>query len=139
MSAWAPVRTRPRHREMKLAVEDALTGYWASAAKETAGDIKTACDDYDKVLNSCDQIVLSTFRLLKFLRLEIGGLMYYVEADKIGETCDAACGFYCLGEGQSTSFQEESDVLEILSRAAFREMKATQQAKAALEYEGEYI
>jgi hypothetical protein len=113
---WQPVRARPIYRAMKEAVNDALNNYWAVMCKPN-------------VLSSnhsfvCEELTLASFRLLRFIRKEIGGIRDDVDERKItSDVNDAVTDFYCLGEGSTTSFQEECDVLEILSRTAFREMK----------------
>lgn len=126
---WISLRERPLYREMKLAIETALQNYWEVAATEK---------NCNEVIASCDDVVLTSFRLLKYIRNQIGGLVHYVDEKKIGkETNDAVGDFYCLGEGTSTSLQEESDVLEILSRSAYRELIVTKNIKKVLESEGE--
>lgn len=127
---WTPVRKRPLYREMRTVIDNALTEYWEASAT----------GDFSRIINTCDEIIITTFRLLRYIRKEIGGINDYIDEDKIEkykETSDAATEYYCLGEGDSTSFQEESDVLEILSRAAYRELKMTQRAKKDMEFTGE--
>ncbi len=116
---WTPIRTRPIYREMKTSIETALANYWEASAKGT----------HIETLTACEEVTLSAYRLLQYIRTEYGGINDYVEDKNIkSDVTDACTGFYCLGEGESTSFQEESDVLEILSRSAYREMKLTQKA-----------
>ena len=121
---WLALRTRPIYKEMRLAVEHSIENYWL-----------VSCNgNYNDLISSCDEITLTSFRLLKYIRREIGGLIHTIDPDKVtNDVSDATTGFYCLGEGSTTSFQEESDVLEILSRCAYGEMKITKQAKEVLE------
>lgn len=119
---WQPLRTRPRYRDMKNAINNRLDEYWVAVS-----DPETSCV---QLVEACEQIVLSAFRLLKYVRTNIGGLNYDIEDGKISSDINyAVIDWYCLGEGDSTSFQEESDVLEILSRTAYREMKEVKKKK----------
>ena len=112
---WVPMRERPKYREMKNAINDRLDEYWVAICEP---------EKALKYISACEQVVLSSFRLLKYIKDQLG-INHWVDPDKIGETSDAAVSFYCLSEKEN--FKEESEVLEVLSRAAYREMKAVRE------------
>ena len=115
--AWIELRKRKEYKERREAIDEALNGYWVTICEPGVLPGSNAV--------ACEKVVLTCFRLLKYVRRQIGGINYCIDDKKIGRDVNDACGdFYSLGEGPSTSFQEESDVLEILSRSAYREMKA---------------
>lgn len=123
INGWVPIRKRDEYTGMKKDVFDALDVYW-----ETIGAEHPL---WTKYVYACESIVLKSYRLLKYLRKEYGGIINpRIDDRKIGETWDAASDFYCLGDD---SFQKESDILEVLSRAAYREMKAVKKAQIAEE------
>lgn len=111
------IRSKPLYREMKELVVRALDDYWIAATNDVASDLAIACSE----------LTLASFRLLKYVRRESGTLIEEIFQKKIDVMNDAATEFYCLGEGSTTSMQEESDVLEVLSRTAFKEMKEAEE------------
>ena len=113
---WVPMRERPKYRQMKNAINDRLDEYWVAICEP---------EKPLKYISACEQVVLSSFRLLKYIRTELGGLNHCIDDGKIGETSDAAVSFYSMSEKET--FQEETEILEVLSRAAYREMKAVRQ------------
>lgn len=113
---WIKLRERKVYREMREAIDTALGDYWV-----TVGDADAHPEEHAL---SCEKLVLTSFKLLKYVRTTIGGLNWCIDDRKISDDINDVCtDFYCLGEGDSTSFQEESDALELLSRTAYREMK----------------
>lgn len=113
------IRKRDVYRQMKVELNEALDDYWAMNAEEHVLWTKQAYV-YDK-------ITIKAYRLLKYIRKEYGGISECIDDSKISETGDAACTFYGLTEDARTTLQEESDVLEILSRSAYRDMKGVRQ------------
>lgn len=118
---WVSIRKRQVYREMKDALSDALDEYWAMTAETAVLWTKQAY--------VYETITLKAYRLLKYIRKEYGGINECIDDSKIGETGDAACTFYGLTEDARTSLQEESDVLEIISRSAYRDMKGVRELK----------
>jgi hypothetical protein len=114
--AWIKLRERDVYKTLKGAIDDALGDYWM-----TVGDMDSDPEGHAK---SCSKLVLSSFKLLKYVRTNIGGVNWAIDDKKISNDVNDVCtDYYCLGPGESTSFQEESDALELLSRTAYREMK----------------
>lgn len=118
---WIPIRDRDEYNERKRALENALQIYWEAVGTENP--VWTKC------IYACEQVTLKAYRLLMYVRKEYGGLNWCVDDRKIGEIGDAATDFYSITYVDKTSFQDESDNLEILSRAAYREMKSLKKAR----------
>jgi len=113
---WVPLRTRDKYREMNKAVNVALDDYWASLGTDENPT------PYKQRIEACEAVVLTAFRLLKYIRKEISVLDYqYIDNEELCDTSDAAVSFYSLSD--NGAFKEETKVLEILSRSAFKEMK----------------
>lgn len=117
---WVSIRKRDIYREMKIAVDEALNEYWAAIGQTVL---------WTQHYYACEQVTLKAYKLLKYVRKEFGGINECIDDKRIGDTSDAAIAFYCLHEDGRTSYQDESDVLEILSRSAFREMKGLKKIK----------
>lgn len=125
MSWVSQVRQRPLYKEMKIATEEALQNYWECSCSIDC--------EYIRFIKVYEDLILSSFRLLKYIRAETTGLIRIVDNEKIKDINNIAGEFYCLTEGSGTSFQDEYNVLEILSRSAYNEMKTFKQAKEMLE------
>jgi len=124
---WVSIRKRPIYRFMKDAIHDALEDYWSVVNENVV--VWTQHHD------ACDMITLKTYRLMKYIRKEYGGINECVDDKLIDDTMSAAMVFYNLHEDGRTSYQDESDALEILSRAAFREMKGLKKLKQEIDEE----
>ena len=103
---WIPIRKRKEYRIMRNEIDEAITLYYERECKP----------------QYCEPICLYAYRLLKYLRREIGGISNYVPDHRVhNDATSAILDYYAVDENSSA--QEESDILEILSRSAFREMK----------------
>lgn len=122
---WVAVRKREEYRDMKDVLHSAINEYWASMSEKTIL--------WTQQIYACEQITLKAYRTMKYLRKEHLGLNPCIDDSEIGDTQDMIIRFYSLTDDSKTSYQHESDVLEGLSRAAYREMKTLKQTREELD------
>lgn len=119
---WIPIRKRTEYIKNKDLVNEAIAEYYV-----------LECD-----AKACDDICLKAFRLLKYLRqaMEEDNILdpnHILDERNITDVDDAIVNFYCMTEDHRTSHVQETDIMENLSRSAYRRFKGTDKGKTCLD------
>lgn len=106
---------------MKFALNEAINEYWIAISDKPIL--------WTKQIFFCEKITLRAYKLLKYIRTEVSNINPCIDDEQIKDLNDSIMGFYYLTEDGKTPYQEESNTLEVLSRAAYREMKDVQKKR----------